>query len=125
VKARSALVYSVLRLLAFLVPFGIMMIFPMLREYYWLAAIFAALIGLSLSMLFLRRPLNDVTAGLAERRAQRERRTAAERDADVEDAVADTLRGTDASNVTNGSATTDAGNGLRGEGPEQQRRVPE
>ena len=56
VRARSALVYSVLRLLFFLVPFGIMMLFPIFREYYWLAAIFAALIGLSLSLLFLRRP---------------------------------------------------------------------
>ena len=68
-KARSALVYTVLRLLAFLVPFGILMLFPIIREYYWLAAIFAALIGLSLSLLFLRRPLDEVSAGLAERRA--------------------------------------------------------
>ncbi len=69
-KARSALVYTVLRLLAFLVPFGILMLFPIMREYYWLAAIFAALIGLSLSLLFLRRPLDDLSAGLAERRAR-------------------------------------------------------
>ena len=68
-KARSALVYSVLRLLAFLVPFVILMLFPIMREYYWLAAIFAALIGLSLSVLFLRKPLDDISAGLAERRA--------------------------------------------------------
>lgn len=83
-KARSALVYSVLRLLAFLVPFGILMLFPIMRQYYWLAAIFAALIGLSLSMLFLRRPLEDMTAGLAERRA-RARTTAS--DEEVEDAA--------------------------------------
>ena len=69
-KARSALVYTVLRLLAFLVPFGILMIFPIFRELYWLAAIFAALIGLSLSLLFLRRPLTEVTTGLAQRRAE-------------------------------------------------------
>ena len=83
-KARSALVYSVLRLLAFLVPFGILMLFPIMREYYWLAAIFAALIGLSLSVIFLRKPLDDVTSGLAERRA-RTRVTAS--DEDVEDAA--------------------------------------
>lgn len=83
-KARSALVYSVLRLLAFLVPFGILMLFPIMRQYYWLAAIFAALIGLSLSMLFLRRPLEDMTAGMAERRARA--RTAAS-DEEVEDAA--------------------------------------
>lgn len=69
-NARPALVYTVLRLLAFLVPFGIMMLFPIFREYYWLAAIFAALIGLSLSMLFLRRPLDEVSSALAARRAR-------------------------------------------------------
>ncbi len=84
-RVRSAIVYSVLRLLAFFVPFGIMMLFPPLRELYWLAAIFAALIGLSLSLLFLRKPLDDVTAGLAERRARRlERR---DTDEEVEDAL--------------------------------------
>ena len=85
-KARSAVLYSVLRLLAFLVPFGILMLFPIFRELYWLAAIFAALIGLSLSLLFLRRPLTEVTTGLAQRRA--EVRTARS-DEDVEDAAAD------------------------------------
>lgn len=88
VKARSAFVYSVLRLLAFLVPFGIMMLFPVMREYYWLAAIFAALIGLSLSLLFLRKPLADATAGLAERRATRDKPRAVS-DEEAEDAAAD------------------------------------
>ncbi|MFE5408460.1 DUF4229 domain-containing protein [Microbacterium sp. NPDC056569] len=85
-KARSAIVYSVLRLLAFLVPFGILMLFPIMREYYWLAAIFAALIGLSLSVLFLRKPLDDVTSDLAERRAKAR---AAASDEEAEDAAAD------------------------------------
>jgi hypothetical protein len=81
-------VYSVLRLLAFLVPFGLLMLLPIGREFYWLSAIFAALIGLSLSMLFLRAPLNEVTAGIAERReaARAERADEAE-----EDAAADAL----------------------------------
>ena len=87
-KARSAIVYSVLRLLAFLVPFGIFMLFPIMREYYWLAAIFAALIGLSLSMLFLRKPLDEVTSGLAERRAASR---AADTDEEAEDAAADVV----------------------------------
>jgi len=91
VKARSAIVYSVLRLLAFLVPFGIMMLFPIMREYYWLAAIFAALIGLSLSVLFLRKPLEDVTTGLADRRAQAR---AAATDEEAEDAAADAAAST-------------------------------
>ena len=85
-KARSALVYTVLRLLAFLVPFAILMIFPIFRELYWLAAIFAALIGLSLSLLFLRRPLTEVTTDLAQRRAAARTPTS---DEDVEDAEAE------------------------------------
>lgn len=89
-NARSAVVYTVLRLLFFFVPFGLLMLLPIGREYYWLSALFAALIGLSLSLIFLRRPLNDVTSGLAERRAER---LAAQRDEEVEDAVADAVRG--------------------------------
>ncbi len=97
-RARSALVYTVLRLLAFLVPLGILLVFPIFRELPWLAALFAALIGLSLSLLFLRRPLEEVTGGLAERREARraaDRRTGAEVDADAEDAVVDAARPAD------------------------------
>lgn len=82
-RARSALVFGALRLLAFLVPFGLMMLIPVMREYYLLSAIFAALIGLSLSMLFLRRPLEDFTADMASRRE----RHAAVSDEDAEDAA--------------------------------------
>ena len=103
-KARSALLYTVLRLLAFLVPFGILMLFPVFRELYWLAAVFAALIGLSLSLLFLRRPLTEVTTGLAERRGNTKATTT---DEDVEDAAAD--------------ATANAGSA--DERPQQERPV--
>ncbi|MFT4229970.1 MAG: DUF4229 domain-containing protein [Microbacterium sp.] len=82
-KLPPALVYSVLRLLAFLVPFGLLMLLPIFRQFYWLAAIFAALIGLSLSMLFLRRPLDRISADLAARRAARR---AAASDEEIEDA---------------------------------------
>jgi hypothetical protein len=82
-------VYTVLRLLAFLVPFGILMLFPVMQEYYWLAAIFAALIGLSLSVIFLRRPLEDMSSGLAERRERTRAAHVGETDEDVEDAAAD------------------------------------
>jgi hypothetical protein len=92
VKARPAIVYSVLRILAFLVPFGILMLIPVFQQLYWLAAIFAALIGLSLSMLFLRRPLSEATAGLGRREP---RPPAAQADADAEDAAADAASGTD------------------------------
>ena len=47
-------------------------------------------IGLSLSLIFLRRPLTDMTSGLAERR---EARLAGRRDEDIEDAAADAARG--------------------------------
>ena len=84
-RLRSALAFSVLRLAAFFVPFGIMMLFPIMREYYWLSAIFAAIIGLSLSMLFLRRPLEDMTSDLESRRTRRERPVS---DEEAEDAAA-------------------------------------
>lgn len=92
-RVRSAVLYTVLRLLAFLLPFAVLMLFPVFRELPWLAAVFAALIGLSLSVLFLRRPLEAVTMGLAERRAGR-RTTSAASDADtaVEDAADDAAR---------------------------------
>lgn len=93
-RIRSAVLYTVLRLLAFLVPFAILMLFPVFRDLYWLAAIFAALIGLSLSLIFLRRPLEQVTSGIAARRESRAARPAhAEADADAEDAAADAIRG--------------------------------
>jgi hypothetical protein len=90
VKVRSALVYTVLRLLAFFVPFAILMLFPVFRELYWLAAIFAALIGLSLSLLFLRRPLTSATEGLVDR-PRKARKTPS--DEDVEDAASDAADG--------------------------------
>ncbi|MEV7608364.1 DUF4229 domain-containing protein [Microbacterium sp. NPDC089320] len=82
------LVYTVLRLLAFLVPLAIMwFFFPIFREYWWLAAIFATLIGVSISMLFLRRPLTDASARIVERREGKS--SDAQKDADVEDDAID------------------------------------
>ena len=92
-RTRSALFYTVMRLLAFFVPFGILMLFPVFQQLYWLAALFAALIGLSLSLLFLRRPLDDVSAGLA---ARRERGRRSDNDEDAEDAASDADRPADA-----------------------------
>lgn len=82
----SLVVYSVLRLAAFLVPFGLMMLLPAFHELWWLAAVFAALIGLSISVLFLRRPLADVSQSLAARRDEAERvRTERELEEELED----------------------------------------
>ena len=87
-KPAPFLVYTVLRLLAFLVPLAVFwFFFPIFREYWWLAAIFAALIGMSISMLFLRTPLTDASTSLYERRENRA--AAGQADADAEDEVID------------------------------------
>lgn len=87
-KPAPFFVYSVLRLLAFLVPLAILwFFFPIFREFWWLAAIFAALIGTSISMLFLRRPLTEASAAIVERREARA--STGQEDADAEDAVVD------------------------------------
>lgn len=94
------LVYSVLRLLAFLVPLGIMWLFPIMRELWWLTVIFAALIGMSLSILFLRAPLASASTEIYERRQARTgsgRQSAAEQDAEAEDAAIDETGDTRAS----------------------------
>ena len=47
VKSRSVVLYTLLRLAFFLVPLGVMMLFPAFWGMWWLAVLFAALIGLS------------------------------------------------------------------------------
>ena len=88
-KVPPVVVYTVLRLLAFLVPFGLLMLFPIMREYAWLTAIFAALIGFSLSLLFLRRPLAQVSASVAARRSRPARMRAGDPDEEIEDDAVD------------------------------------
>lgn len=86
-KLPPLLVYTVLRLLAFLVPLAVMwFFFPIFREYWWLAALFAALIGMSISLLFLRAPLSRASRELYEKRTGSSR--AADSDEDVEDRAA-------------------------------------
>lgn len=92
-KLPSILVYSVLRLLAFLVPLAVMwFFFPIMRELWWLTVIFAALIGMSISILFLRGPLSGASSEIYQRRESRTttgRQSAAETDADAEDSAID------------------------------------
>lgn len=92
-KLPPLLVYSVLRLLAFLVPLAVMwFFFPIMRELWWLTAIFAALIGMSISILFLRRPLSSASSEIYQRREARvgtTRSTGAEADAAAEDSAVD------------------------------------
>ncbi|MEJ1088598.1 DUF4229 domain-containing protein [Microbacterium sp. Mu-80] len=83
-KLPPLLVYTVLRLLAFAVPLAIMwLFFPIFREYWWLAALFAALIGMSISLLFLRAPLSQASREIYEKRSASSRTS--EADEDVED----------------------------------------
>lgn len=78
------LVYTVLRLLAFAVPLAIMwLFFPIFREYWWLAALFAALIGMSISLLFLRAPLSNASREIYEKRNR------TNTDEDAEDAASE------------------------------------
>jgi len=77
------LTYTVLRLLAFLVPLGILwLLFPAMP---WLAALLAAAIGMSLSIIFLRNPRAGVSTRIHEARASKRERS----DADAEDAAVD------------------------------------
>lgn len=81
--------YSVLRIVFFVVPFGAMMLMPIFQQLWWLAAIFAALIGLSLSLIFLREPLTDATSHLAARREERTSVSKRERERVEEDELED------------------------------------
>ncbi len=79
-KLPPLLVYTILRLLAFFVPLGIMLLFfPIFREYWWLAVIFATLIGLSLSLIFLRAPLSEASVAIHRRREERRNEVADEK----------------------------------------------
>jgi len=105
VKLPPVLVYTILRLLAFLIPLGLLLLLPIFRQNWLLAVVFAALIGLSLSLIFLRRPLEQVSTEIQARRRRR-----AERDEDAEDAEAD---------------ATPAGDASADEGPGEQGGVAE
>lgn len=83
-KLPPLLVYSVLRLLAFLVPLAIMWsFFPIFQEFWWLAVLFATLIGMSVSLLFLRAPLSDASREIYSRRNR------IDADEDLEDGAAE------------------------------------
>ncbi|MFF1571499.1 DUF4229 domain-containing protein [Leifsonia sp. NPDC058292] len=80
----SWVTYSVLRLLLFAVPLAILLV---LRIDWWIAVIAAALIGLCLSYVILRKPRDAVARDLY---AARHRETPATTvDDDTEDAAVD------------------------------------
>ena len=81
--------YTVLRLLAFAVPLAVLLL---LGFEPWIAAILAAIIGLSLSYIVLRRPREQVASSLYERRHGNHTPDTA--DEDAEDAHTDSSAST-------------------------------
>ena len=73
-----------LRLLLFAIPLAILLV---LRIEWWIAVIAAALIGLCLSYIFLRKPRNAVSKDLYD--ATHRDKPATTVDDDAEDAVVD------------------------------------
>lgn len=113
--------YSVLRLLAFLVPLGILwFFFPIFREFWWLAALFAALIGISISLLFLRNPLSDASRAIYEKRSSKV--ASAPSDEDIEDAEAPAADGADL-NGTDPNGSDANGSGSNGSGDAGSRHA--
>ncbi|PSL37058.1 uncharacterized protein DUF4229 [Labedella gwakjiensis] len=80
-RVPPVLVYTVLRLLAFFVPLGILLV---LRIEPWIAAVLSALIGLAVSFILLRTPREKVAEGIYDRRHGRH--TPDTTDEDAEDA---------------------------------------
>ncbi|GAA1448135.1 DUF4229 domain-containing protein [Leifsonia poae] len=80
----SWITYSVLRLLLFVVPLVILLV---LRIEAWIAVVAAALIGLCLSYIFLRKSRNAVATDLYAARHRDKPATTV--DDDVEDAAID------------------------------------
>jgi len=78
--------YSLLRVLMFAVPLGVLLA---LRIEWWLAALVAAVIGLCLSYIFLRTPRENVARDLYA--ARHPASEPVHPDAESEDAVLDRL----------------------------------
>lgn len=80
---RAWILYSLIRVLAIVVPFAIVMLaFPAL-PYNWLLAIaVGSVVGIAVSYLFLRDARTRMGADLAELRARRDTRTALDREED-------------------------------------------
>ncbi|MET0724888.1 MAG: DUF4229 domain-containing protein [Leifsonia sp.] len=64
-KASSWVMYTVLRLLAFFVPFAILMLAGIEG---WISALVAAVFGLAFSYIFLRRPREKVASSIYDAR---------------------------------------------------------
>jgi hypothetical protein len=80
----SWVTYTVLRLLVFVIPLAVLLV---LRIDAWIAVVAAALIGLCLSYIFLRKPRDAVATDLYAARHRDKPATTV--DDDVEDAAID------------------------------------
>jgi len=97
----SWLSYSVYRILMFAVPLAVLL---MLSIVWWVSAIVAALIGLCLSYIFLRKPREQVARDLYT--ARHPTAEVVHPDAESEDAAID--RAADAADAAAASASTSA-----------------
>ena len=87
-RVRSWVVYSLVRIGIFAAAFALLYwLLP--PDLWWLSAICAALIALSLSYIFLAKLRDRVTADLAARAERRRAGRAADPDAAAEDAQSD------------------------------------
>lgn len=75
--------YIVVRLLAFVVPFALVMVALPGWEFNWLlAVVVGSIVGLAVSYLFLHRQRAQIAGDLATMRERRDQRTAADREED-------------------------------------------
>ncbi|KQQ92972.1 hypothetical protein ASF62_14430 [Leifsonia sp. Leaf325] len=120
-KASSWVTYTVLRLLAFFVPFAVLML---VNVPWYVSAIVAALFGLAFSYIFLRRPREKVATSIYESRHRDKPLVNA--DDESEDAAIDDASTTDAApgaaaagygsaSLSSQKATSDAARGSEGE----------
>jgi hypothetical protein len=84
------LVFTVLRVLMFVVPFVLLLVLGFKG---WLAALLSAVIGLCLSYIFLRKPRETVARGLYE--ARHREKEPVHPDAESEDAAVDRASASD------------------------------
>lgn len=81
---RAWIVYTVVRVLAFAVPFAIVMLGFPAWQWNWLAgAIVGAVVSLAVSYIFLRRERTRMSEDLAEARARRDQRMQLDKEEDA------------------------------------------
>lgn len=90
----SILLFTLVRLAFFVVPLAVLLlILPSGQTFRFIAAILAALIGVSLSLLFLDRLRTPVAGALRDSRAPREDGVTDDSDNDYENALLDAVEG--------------------------------